>query len=373
MKALLVGGTGPTGPHLVQGLLDRGYDVSIFHRGTHEPADLPPVEHIHGDPHFAETIAEALAGRRYDVVIATYGRIRFLAAALAGRCDRFLAVGGIPGYRGFLLPESNQPYGLRVNTRESDPLAPDPGPDGSQAARFAYLIGATEQHVFDLHEQGAFAATYFRYPLIYGPRQLTPPEWSVVKRVRDGRPYLILPDGGLAIIGRAAARNAAHCVLLAVDRPEAAAGQAFNVADDDQYTLRQWFEIVVGFTGGTLEMVSLPEVLATPAVPLFPLGPTNHSLIDNTKSKRELGYADVQPAREALREAVEWLLEHPVTPEEYPSFRDPFDYAAEDRLVGAYQAAVESIRQEHPFTLPPLIHSYAHPKKPQGDTDHRGR
>ena len=56
MKALVVGGTGPTGPYIVNGLLERGYEVAIFHRGTHEIPEIPPeVEHIHGDPHFLET------------------------------------------------------------------------------------------------------------------------------------------------------------------------------------------------------------------------------------------------------------------------------------------------------------------------------
>ena len=49
MKALVIGGTGPTGPFVVEGLINRGYEVAIFHRGTHE-IELPEsVEHIHGD------------------------------------------------------------------------------------------------------------------------------------------------------------------------------------------------------------------------------------------------------------------------------------------------------------------------------------
>ena len=36
MKALIVGGTGPSGPFLANGLIERGYQVTIFHRGTHE-------------------------------------------------------------------------------------------------------------------------------------------------------------------------------------------------------------------------------------------------------------------------------------------------------------------------------------------------
>jgi nucleoside-diphosphate-sugar epimerase len=65
-SALVVGGTGPSGPFLVNGLRERGFTVAIFHRGTHEIPEIPDdVEHIHGDPHFRETIDVALAGRSF--------------------------------------------------------------------------------------------------------------------------------------------------------------------------------------------------------------------------------------------------------------------------------------------------------------------
>ena len=57
MKALVVGGTGPTGPHVVQGLLNKGHKVAILHRGTHE-ANLSSESRFigtHGDPHFPES------------------------------------------------------------------------------------------------------------------------------------------------------------------------------------------------------------------------------------------------------------------------------------------------------------------------------
>ena len=60
MNALVIGGTGPTGPFVVHGLLKRGYDVSLFHRGIHELPDLDLVEHIHGDPFVQEGIEAAL-------------------------------------------------------------------------------------------------------------------------------------------------------------------------------------------------------------------------------------------------------------------------------------------------------------------------
>ena len=80
MRVLVVGGTGPTGPHVVDGLCARGHDVTIFHRGTHELPTLADVEHVHGDPHFREAIDTALGSAEFDVVFAMYGRVKFLAA-----------------------------------------------------------------------------------------------------------------------------------------------------------------------------------------------------------------------------------------------------------------------------------------------------
>ena len=44
-----------------------------------QQADGGRREHLHADPHFRETIDPAIAGRTFDVVIATYGRIRVVA------------------------------------------------------------------------------------------------------------------------------------------------------------------------------------------------------------------------------------------------------------------------------------------------------
>ena len=94
MRVLLIGGTGPTGPSVVEGLLTRGYDVSIFHRGIHEVSLPKDVEHIHGDPHFLETINQALGTRTFDLAVVMYGRVRFIAEAMRGRVPRMISVGG---------------------------------------------------------------------------------------------------------------------------------------------------------------------------------------------------------------------------------------------------------------------------------------
>jgi len=54
MKALVIGGTGPTGPFILEGLIKRRYGATIYHHGPHEVALPPSVKHVHGNPFSAD-------------------------------------------------------------------------------------------------------------------------------------------------------------------------------------------------------------------------------------------------------------------------------------------------------------------------------
>jgi nucleoside-diphosphate-sugar epimerase len=366
-KALVVGGTGPSGPFLVNGLRDRGYTVAIFHRGTHEIPEIPDdVEHIHGDPHFRETIDEALDGRTFDVVVATYGRIRILAEALAGRTGQFIAIGGVPAYRGYFNPSANFPAGLPIPLPETAPTVQREDEEN----RFSYLIASTERAVLAAHPKGVV----YRYPYVYGPYQLLPREWCVIRRVLDKRPLMILSEGGLGLMTHGYAGNLAHAVLLAVDQPEAAAGQIYNCGDDVQYTVRQIVEIVADEMNHRFELISLPAAVAYPARGVSLEITPHHKLMDCHKIKDQLGYSDPISADEALRRTVHWYIEH--QPERNGELeqrlQDAFDYEAEDQLANIYREAMkqaQSFRRE----IVPTPHPYPHPKQPGLARDHRNR
>ena len=367
MRALVVGGTGPTGPFIVNGLIARGYDVTIFHRGTHEIPEIPPeVEHIHGDPHFRETIDAALAGRTFDLAVVTYGRIRFVAEALVGKVGRFVGVGGVASYRGYMNPHAVFPTGLKLGVSEDAPVV-----EREEELRFAWLIAQTERAVMERHP----TAAYFRYPYVYGPYQLVPREWSVIRRILDKRPHVIVADGGLTLFTHGYAENLAHAVLLAVDRPEASAGQLYNCGDESQLTLHQVIEVIGRAMQHDWEIVSMPDALARPARPYTMQETSHHRVVDLGKIKRQLGYTDVCPVEQALEKTVAWYLEHRPEPggEIETRLQDPFDYAAEDRLIAAYKDGLRRVA-EIPFDVQTdRPHPYAHPKQPGRERDHRAR
>jgi len=365
LKALVIGGTGPTGPFIVRGLLDRGYEVAILHRGKHEIDEIPPeVEHIHTDPNFVENLEEALAGRRFDLCIASYGRLRFVAEAMVGKTDRFVALGA-SSYRGISAPDINFPRGEIVPIPESRPFA-----QSEAENRFSFLIAQAERRVFELHPE----ATYIRIPPFpYGPHQVRPREWLIIKRILDKRPFIILPDGGLTLYAHGYAENLAHCVLLAVDNPAVAGGRSYNCADERQLTLRQIVEVIADELGSPIAVKGVPLELAEIAKPLVLHHTTGHNMLDLFKAKSELGYSDCVPSVEAIRRTTRWLIDHPVEPGSHTDtmLGDIFDYDAEDRFLAAYEA---NFLQLNEFTYNPtnLPHPYAHPKA-RHEADHHGR
>jgi nucleoside-diphosphate-sugar epimerase len=332
-RVLVVGGTGPTGLPLVNGLVERGHQVAILHRGLHERAETPAsVEHLHADPYDEGALRAALEGRTFDAAFAMYGRLRAVADVLSGRVGQLVSVGGVPAYRGFMNPWLHEPYGLPVPIAEDAPTVQEPAEDQK-----GYRIARTEEIVFDLHPDAA----HFRYPYVYGPYQLVPREWLVVRRVLDGRRRIVVADDGLTLHHHGYTENLAHALLLAFEQPDAAAGKVFNVGDEEVLSVRQVVEIIAGALGHELEIVSMPYDLAVPARPLLAQPLPTHRVLDLTRLRSNLGYRDLVPARAALGRTAQWLVEHPLERggQEERVLTDPFDYEAEDRLVDAWLAA----------------------------------
>ena len=351
--ALLIGGTGPTGPVIAAGLAERGFDVTILHSGNHELEEVAGFQHIHGDVFSEPGLQAALPDQTFDLAIASYGRLRSIAEVLVGRVGRLLSIGGVPVYRGFFEPALYNPPGLPVPTREDADLATE-DEDGK-----SYRVGRTEQLLFDKHP----TATHFRYPYVYGPRQLAPREWCVVRRILDGRKVIILPDGGLTLIPFGYVDNLAHAVLLAVDHPEASMGEVFNCGDEEKLTICQVVELITDELNHDWELLSMPAELAVPSRPLMMNYRTTHRVMDTSKLRYRLGYHDAVPAREAVRRAARWLVSNP--PErggyEETALQDPFDYAAEDRLATWWKSVLAAPPDLGYRELPGYGKSYAGP------------
>ena len=363
-RTLVVGGTGPSGPLVVEGLLARGHDVVILHSGRHEVEFSQPVEHIHADPNFREPLVEALGAKTFDLAVCLYGRLRVVADVLRGRTERLIGVGGVfyPGWvDGRVLSRSAVEAPPPVYTKSSPRVSEDVPLEVTGS--FSERAVETERLLMEWHHRGEFVATMMRYPMLYGPRQLAPVEWSVVRRVLDGRRTLLVPDGGLLLETRLFNGNAARALLGAVDHPVEAAGQAFNCGDPDPITLRDWALTIAEALDHELELVSVPFDLADQAY-AYARGPWNvcHRVLDIDHARGLIGYEPI-PTRVALRTTARWYAEHALERggEEEIQLGDPFAYDAEDAFVDRLHALRDELAgggaarsYRHPYAHPPL-------------------
>jgi nucleoside-diphosphate-sugar epimerase len=359
-RALVIGGTGPTGPLVVQGLAERGYAVTILHGGQHEVTLAEPdVRHIHADPHFAETLADGVGHDTYDLVVAQYGRLNIIADFFAGRTNRLIAVGSATGiYAGGSDPRWGGFGRPAIFAPERGVLAD--APDAPTLNRkMVAAWRALEQH----DTVGHYAASYLGYPVNYGPRQPGPQDWSVVRRLLDGRPRMIIADGGLKLESRISTRNAAAGLLCVLDNLEQARGRRFVVADHETFTMRARIDAIAAVLGRELELIDLPYDLAWPSHPLWRFE-RGHRLCRDDTIRSDLGYQDAITADDGLRDSVEWLIANPPPPggEAERQLGDPFDYASEDRLIEDWHEN----RRRLPESTSPLTgraHAYRHPKQ----------
>ncbi len=354
MKALVIGGTGPTGPHIIEGLFTRGFEVTIYHRGTHEVEFSRPVHHIHGDPFNMADLERDLSPLRFDVVVSNYGRLRQVARVMAGRCDRFIAITGGSGYLGWWGPEHN-PAGFPSPVSVDAPLY-----NNREQSNFGTMVAEGDRAVKEEHARGHYRATVLRYPLIYGPRQPAPTLWPIVKRVLDGRKQIIIPGDGLQMRARGFTENCAHIVLLAIDNPKSIGG-TYNVADEKTYSLRDFIALTVKALGASVELVNVGHPMAFNLAQGY-MTPPYHLMFDVSKTVYELGYHDVFPIPQAVARSAQWLLDNRslFDGKKATGTGDPLAYDLEDRLIDVYGKAMNTITVSLPEPPPVQGHVYAY-------------
>jgi nucleoside-diphosphate-sugar epimerase len=330
--ALVVGGTGPTGPYIVNALLADGYEVAIYHTGAHEVEFDGPVEHLHGDPREPDDIAEQIGARDWGLAVCTSGRLRALASALAGRTPRLVGITGQPVYAGSNRPTPQGRIPLPV---------PEHAERQRDADSYTSRVADGEDQLFEQHERGDFEAVIVRYPGIFGPRAPMNHEWAVVRRVLDGRDFMLMPHDGITYFQRGYAENVGRLVYLAATRPEAA-GEAFNAGDERVLSARHVAEIICDELGAEMELIGVPAELCRG---VYPLAEKSNMVLDMSKPRALLGYCDAVDVEAATRLTARWLADQPPDEDDLrPGGHGRFDYEREDRIAQTWRDSFAAAR-----------------------------
>ena len=330
MRVLVIGGTGLSGPEIVRRLVEGGHLPAVLHRGESEVELTSRVQHYHGKADDAELLQYVAREFRPDAIIHMIvmhpGQVDAIDAVFAGTLQKFVMISSGDVYAAFESIEQKVPSPHPLPLTEGSQLRSGPYPawDGEGYDK----VGA-ERAALRAFQAGRLPTVILRYPAIYGPGPVR--EWYWVKRVRDKRLQIALPDGGLNIFHRGFTANLAHATVLALE--QASAGKVYNTGDESQLSVYQLTERIARILDHTWQIVAVPAEAWEFGTP-YSLS-RSHLIYDLAAIKRDLGYRDIVSPDEALRVTVEHLLSnkpgwigqiHPKA----------FDYAAEDSAIARY-------------------------------------
>lgn len=318
LRIVLVGGTRFVGRAIVEELVAHGHEVSVAHRGVHEPDGLPAVSHFHGDRGDATFLAQAFAEVRPDAVVDT-------CAMTATDADRLLDA--LPQDVRLLALSSMDVYRAWHSVRNG--LATDGVPLTEDAplrtGRYLYRGEDADQDDYeklDVEERYARrAATICRLPMIYGDHDHSRREGFVLDRVAARRARIPIGSGGW-LWSRGHVQDLASGVRLALES-DRAVGETFNLCETTTAPMRTWVETILAAAGAEAELVRAPDrllprdlwVTASIAQPM---------LADCSKATSLLGWAP-RPSVDTVSASVAWHLAQPA-PERATDF--PLDDAA---------------------------------------------
>jgi nucleoside-diphosphate-sugar epimerase len=312
MRVAVIGGSGHIGTFLLPRLVRAGHTVLNLSRGSRRPyADDPAwaeVEQVEVDRHaedaagtFAATVAGLAPDAVVDLICFTEESARALVEGLRGRTGHLVHCGSIWLHG----PSSTIPV------REDDPLEPV-GEYGTAKAAIARLLLAETA-------AGGLPTTSLHPGHISGPGwapinplgNLDPRVWQRLARGEE----VLVPGLGAELMHHVHADDVAQAFELALDRPEAAAGQMFHTVAPRAMTVRGYLQIAAGWFGRepVLRHVSWPEYrAATPAEfadqSWDHLWRNHYASIE--KAQTRLGYVPAYEPQDAVHEAVTWLAEH---------------------------------------------------------------
>ncbi|ELY66043.1 NAD-dependent epimerase/dehydratase family protein [Natronococcus jeotgali] len=247
--ALVIGGTRFIGRHLVDELLEHGYDVTLFNRGTHENpfADDDRVARIEGDRTNDSALEAAALEVGPDAVfdcVAYYPKDVQAATRIFADCEAYVFVSSGAAYGREEIPK-----------REGEtPLAgctPEQAVDDS-GATYGPRKAEGDRAVFAAAERGVRAMAV-RPCIVYGPHDYTERLDFWIDRVnRFDR--VVVPGDGTNLWHRAYVEDVASALRLVAERGDA--GEAYNVGDRRLATLEETLELIADVLDTTVEVVT---------------------------------------------------------------------------------------------------------------------
>jgi nucleoside-diphosphate-sugar epimerase len=255
MQVLVIGGSRFIGLAVVQRLLMDGHRVTLLNRGRTPDPFGTRVSRVIGERSDPQTLQRAVSRRDFDVVVDVIAfreeDTRAAIERLAGKIGHFIHISTASVY---LIRDR-----LLAPFREEDfagRLAPKTEAT-SASWTYAYHKRRCELVLSEAWEADQFPYTTLRLPMVVGPRDYTERAQAYLERLVDGGP-VILPDGGLNSWGFLWVHDVAEVVAANLMNGNAF-GRAYNLAQREIVSLRQFVETAAGELGERASIASVPS------------------------------------------------------------------------------------------------------------------
>jgi nucleoside-diphosphate-sugar epimerase len=298
MRTLVMGGTEFISRHLVESLLRRHHEVTVFNRGRRGDRLPAGVRTIVGDRKDHAALAGLLGAEAYDAVVdVTYAPtlgedVEALLRALRGR-----------------------PHALFVSTcRVYDHSLPIPysekTPRSLYWGDYARHKIAGEDALLERHRREGWPVTIVRPTHVMGPLNTRNNETFFMDRIARDRPVLVPGDGGwLRQFGHVADLGDAMAAMLGDLRTH---GQAYNVMGEDVVTQVGFVELIAEVMGRPVTLRHFDPTLLKAFDKPGPFFGQNlvydcHAVHTTGKLRTELGIRPTYTLAGGLRQTWEWF------------------------------------------------------------------
>jgi nucleoside-diphosphate-sugar epimerase len=304
LKVLFVGGSGVISSACSQIAVEQGVDLTVLNRGESRDRPLPrDATVLHADIADRRAAADVLGDREFDAVVDwvafTPDQVRADIEMFGGRTGQYVFISSASAYQ--------TPPG-RVPVLESTPLR-------NPFWQYSRDKIACEDLLVAAYRDDGFPMTIVRPSHTYD-KTLVPFDggWTVVDRMRQGKPVVVHGDGtSLWTLTHHADFARGFVPLLG---RQGALGEAFHITSDEAPTWNAIAHMLADAAGVEADIVHVPSDAIAAADPDWGaglLGDKAHSMLfDNSKLRRLVpDFAATIPFEQGAREIVAWHDEDP--------------------------------------------------------------
>nr|AIS85455.1 NAD-dependent epimerase/dehydratase [Verrucosispora sp. MS100047] len=315
-RAVVTGGCGFLGSHLVERLVAQGDEVTVF-----DAAPPPPEQriarqhsrHVTGDVRDPEALAAAI---RPDVDVvyhlaAVVGVDQYLSRPLDvidinfTGTRRVLERAAEVGAR-VIVASTSEVFGRNPAVPWAEDAERVLGPTTADRWTYSTSKALAEHLTFAFVRQHGLAATVVRYFNAYGPRQR--PAYVVsrtVHRVLNGRSP-VLYDGGRQTRCFTYVDDAVTGTLAAAASADAV-GEAFNIGSMTETTMAEVVAVILRLTASTVPVTEVDTAQRLGAA----YEDLSRRIPDNAKARKVLNWSCDTPLEDGLRQLVAWARANP--------------------------------------------------------------